>query len=128
MPCDTLPVSDHLVVPADVDSQRARRDRLIVPAALATGIGIPLFAISLLFDVLFIAISHRHPGIYHHRGVTYLRPSRAERVRDDARVLAPIVVGLGLLGLTWRFRGQGRVGATWACAVAVVLMGVLAWW
>lgn len=126
-PCDTRPVSDDLDVRDDARARWARRDRLTLPAALATGIGIPLFALSVLLEVVATVAIHHHAGIHHHPGVIDLPPSRAERLRTDARRLTPLVVGLLLLALTWRFRGQGRATATWVCAVGVVLMGIACW-
>lgn len=105
-----------------------RRSALLVPAILATCVGLPLIALSVLLHVLGEVLAHSHPDWLVPAGTTYIPPSGSERARIIVRAGFPIIAGLGFLVLTWRFRGQGRRVATMICAVAVVVMGILSLW
>jgi len=122
-------VSDHLDVRLDdATLLEQRRSSLLVPATLATCVGLPLIALSVLLHVVGAVFVHAHPGWFEPAGVTYIPPSDSERARIIVRAAVPIIAGLGSLILMWRFRGQGRRAATIICAVAVILMGIASLW
>lgn len=122
-------MSDHLDVRSDVDTlAERRRSALLLPAILATCVGLPLIALSVLLHVVGEVVMHSHPEWFEPAGVTSLPPSDSERARIIVRAAVPIIAGLGFLVLTWRFRGQGRRAATLICAVVVILMGIASLW
>lgn len=117
-------MSHHDEPPSSDDLQLSkRRDVLLIPALLATCLGGALLGLSALSMTIgqLLARSFDLPA-----GVTYLPPSSSDRAINIVRELAPLVVGVGLLILTWRYRARGRVWATWLCAVAAVLVSVVA--
>jgi hypothetical protein len=113
---------------SDVTALEARRNVLLVPAILATLIAGFLIASSLLLNLTLIVILQAHPGWWQEPGTIYIPPSGVERVRNFIRFAAPIIAGIVLIVFTWRCRGQGRSAATWICAGAALLTGVLCWW
>jgi hypothetical protein len=120
------PVSSDVEAATTGDLQLSRRRHaLLVPAVLATCLGGALLALSLLLLIVGELVGHsalgRPPA-----GMTYIPPSGSDQAMSAAQELGPIVVGVGLLLLTWRYRGRGRVWATWVCAVAMVLVSVAA--
>jgi hypothetical protein len=122
-------VSDDLDVRREEDDfLERRRSVLLVPAILATCVGLPLIALSVLLHVVGEVVTHSHPEWFGAAGATYIPPSDSERARIIVRAAVPIIAGLGFLVLTWRFRGQGRRLATLICAVAVMLMGIVSLW
>lgn len=121
-------MSDRIEVHRDGDVLLERhRGLLLIPAIVATCVGVPLLALSVLLDILGAVLLHAHPELMP-AGVTYLPPSTSERVEIIVREAVPVVAGLGFLVLTWRFRGEGRRAATLLCAVAVILAGVASLW
>jgi hypothetical protein len=106
----------------------ARRNALLMPAILATLMGGFLIATSLVLNLTLIVVLQAHPGWWQQPGTISIPPSGTERVRNFIRFAAPIVAGVFLIALTWRHRSHGRRAATFVCAGAAVLMGILCWW
>ncbi|HEX3931533.1 MAG TPA: hypothetical protein VHW64_12575 [Nocardioides sp.] len=113
---------------SDGTSLEARRNALLVPTILATLIGGFLIATSLVLNLTLIVVLQAHPGLWQQPGTIYIPPSGAERVRNFIRFAAPIIAGVVLIVLTWRYRSHGRRAATFVCAGAALLMGILCWW
>jgi hypothetical protein len=127
--CDTLAVTERVdVFQVDDRTLQRRRSKVLVPAILATCVAVPLMALSVLFEVMFQVVLHSHAGMFRHAGTIYVGPSTSERVRAGARAVTPIVAGVVLLVLTWRFQQQGRAVATLVCAAGLLLMGVVSFW
>ena len=107
------------------DAQQSGRHRALLPAILATTLGGALLALAVFLIVVGELVAHsalgRPPA-----GVTYLPDSGSDRLRTAAEQLGPVVVAVGLLVLTWRCRGRGRVRATRLCAMATVVVSVAA--
>lgn len=96
-----------------------RQGPLTVPVVVATCLGLAMLVLGvgqwLLAEVLF------HSGqLGISSGVDSISPSASEKVSVVFQHVWPVVVGVGLLVLTWRLRGQGLPRATWVAAVASV--------
>ena len=125
--CDTPRVSAPVDVSnaSDLDVAR-RRGVLLVPAVLATCLGVPAFALSVLLWVVAAVLARSSSGLP--AGVTSLPPSGSDRAMIVAQHIGPILAGVGFLLLTWRYRNRGRAAATWLFATATILMGVASFW
>ena len=108
----------------DVRSQDAvaqSRGSLLVPAVVATSLGLLMLLVGAGQWLLAELLLHTGQlGLF--PGDNYIPSSAAEKVVIVFQHLWPVVVGVGLLFLTWRLRGQARAGATWIAAVAAVVV------
>jgi hypothetical protein len=112
---------------ADPDLQR-RQSVLLVPALLATCIGVPLLALGVLEHVVGEVLVHTHPHWLNPGGATYVPPTGAQRVRDLVRAAVPAIASLGALFLTWRSRRRGlRVTTTLGAAATILLAASVVW-
>ncbi len=95
------------------------------PAITATFVSLPLLGLSLLGWVMALVVS---PQAQAHQApeVTVIQPSGLDIAVGVARHVLPILLGAGLLVLTWRFAARGDARKTWACAVAAVVIGIVA--
>jgi hypothetical protein len=112
---------------ADPDLQR-RQSVLLVPALLATCIGVPLLALGVLEHVVGEVLVHTHPHWLNPGGATYVPPTGAQRVRDLVRAAVPAIASLGALFLTWRSRRRGlRLTTTLGAAATILLAASVVW-
>jgi hypothetical protein len=94
------------------------------PALLATCIGLPLLGLRFLMGVFGLALMHS--GAWCPRGTICLEPSRHELLANLTVWLVPLVLGIALLGCTWRQSLHGHRLSSWVLALGTIATGVLA--
>jgi hypothetical protein len=90
----------------------------------ATCIGLPLLGLGFLMGLLGVALAHS--DAWCPRGTICLEPSRSEVLVNLTVWLVPLVLGLALLGFTWRQSLRGHRRSSWVLAVGTIAAGVLA--
>ena len=96
------------------------------PAITATFVSLPLLGLSLLGWVMALVMS---PEVQARLApdVTVIQPSGPDFGVGVARHVFPILLGVGLVVLTWRFAVRGNARKAWACAAGAVGIGIVAW-
>ena len=95
------------------------------PAIIATFVSLPLLGLYLLGWVMAVVLSPEAP-VHQTPEVTVIRPSGLDIAVGVARHVLPVLLGAGLLVLTWRFAARGDARRAWACAVGAVVIGIVA--
>lgn len=95
------------------------------PAITATFVSLPLLGLSLLGWVMALVLSPQ-AQTYLAPDVTVIQPSGLEIAVGVARHVLPILLGVGLLVLTWLFAARGDARRAWACAAGAAVTGIVA--
>lgn len=108
----------------DSDDLASLKQRLLLPAVLASSIGGPLIAVPTALWCVALGFFYFGPPEILPEGTASIRAVEIELMRGVLKHVALAVVGLVFLGLTWRYRGQGRQRATWLAAVGTITAGL----
>jgi hypothetical protein len=100
------------------------QSRLTLPAVLASSIGGLLLAASAAMWGLAVWLFYAGSDEFLPGGIEAIPPTEAEIIHGVLTHVGPVVVGFVLLGLTWRYRSQGRQRATWLAAVGTITAGL----